>query len=140
MILYRRDMLPCAQSKAVIFTCQLHGTDNFIPVCFLRSRPAKSWNRNGEDGTAHVPHYSFRRAPAQSVEEIDMSLGCEHHQIRTPLTLSFYDFVYYIALSYQDIIGPAGQVRRFNYRCVFPMTDVNEPEFSHGAIKAPHQK
>ena len=74
MILYRRDMLPCAQSKAAIFTCQLHGTENFIPVCFLRSRPAESPNRKGEDGTVHASDYSFSCAPAQSIEEVEMSL------------------------------------------------------------------
>ena len=69
-----------------------------------------------------------------------MSLGCEHHQVRMPLTLSFYEFVYHITFSYQGIIRPTGHVGRFNQRCGFPLADVNKPEFSDVAIKAPRQK
>lgn len=82
----------------------------------------------------HASQYSFSRASAQGIEEIEMSLGCEHHQVRTPLTLSFYDFVYHIALSYQGIIRPSGVVRRRNHRRGFPPANVNQTEFSHGTI------
>ena len=88
----------------------------------------------------HVSQYSFGGAPAQSIEEVEMSLGCEHHQVRMPLTLSFYDFVQHIALSYQSIMRPSGGVRRRNHGYGFPLADVNKPEFSRGAIKAPCQK
>ena len=88
----------------------------------------------------HAPQYSFGRAPAQRIEEIEMSLRCEYHKVRLPFTLSFYDLVYHIALSYYDVIGPSGPVGRRNNRCGFRLADVNEPEFSRGTIKAERQK
>jgi hypothetical protein len=56
-----------------------------------------------------------------------MSLCRAHHQVRMPLTLNSYNFLYYIALSYQDIVRPSGQVRRFNYRRVFPLAAESAP-------------
>ena len=88
----------------------------------------------------HASQYSFGRASAQGIDEIEMSLGCEHHQVRTPLTLSFYDLLYHIALSNQGIMRPSGAVRRRKHRCGLPLADVNQTEFSHDTIQAPCQK
>ena len=47
------------------------------------------------------------RAAAQRIQKINMPLGREHHEIGTPVRLSFEDFVYDLTSSYDCFKRPS---------------------------------
>ena len=59
-----------------------------------------------------APQYALGRAAAQRVQNINMPLGCEHHEIGTPVRLSFEDFVYDLTLSYDCFKRPSAAQRQ----------------------------
>ena len=82
--------------------------------------------------------HSFRRAPAQRIEKIEMSPGSEYHEIGLPVILSFQDLVYNRALSDGDIIRPSGPTGRINQGCA--ESHMNQSKFAHKTIKSSSQK